>query len=125
MLATLISTIVCTGVMKFQMDIKDVCTKDAPMRFLCPGPNTFFTASVLWGTIGPIKVFGKDGQYGWLLMGFPLGILIVVGFWGLKKLFPNSRALRQVHIVAAIAGSLQWAPYSKLLRYLGHYFYTF
>ena len=117
MLATLISTLVCTGVMKFQMDIKDVCTKDAPMRFLCPGPNTFFTASVLWGTIGPIKVFGKDGQYGWLLMGFPLGILIVVGFWGLKKLFPSSRALRQVHIVAAIAGSLQWAPYSKLIEY--------
>jgi len=82
------------------------------MRFLCPGPNTFMTASVLWGTIGPIKVFGKDGQYKWLLLGFPLGVALVVCMWGLKKLWPNSRALRQVHIVAAIAGSLQWAPYS-------------
>ncbi|KAJ3488271.1 hypothetical protein NLG97_g6228 [Lecanicillium saksenae] len=112
MLATLISTIVCTGVLKFQMDLKNVCTENAPMRFTCPGPNTFFTASILWGTIGPIKVFGKDGQYGWLLMGFPLGILLVLLFWSLKKAMPNNRAIRQVHIVAAIAGTLNWAPYS-------------
>ncbi|POR35147.1 Sexual differentiation process protein isp4 [Tolypocladium paradoxum] len=112
MLATLISTLICTGIMKFQMEIKDVCTTIAPMRFYCPGNNTFFTASVLWGTIGPIKVFGKDGQYKWLLLGFPGGILAVILFWGLKKRWPNSRALRQIHIVAAIAGMLDWAPYS-------------
>lgn len=112
MLATLISTLVCIGIMKFQMDIKDVCTSDAPMRFYCPGPNTFFTASVLWGTIGPIKVFGANGQYKWLLMGFPLSALIVACFWALKKLWPDSRPLRQVHVVAAISGALQWAPYS-------------
>lgn len=112
MIATLISTVVCTGVLKFQMDLKNVCSADAPMRFTCPGPNTFFTASILWGTIGPLKVFGKDGQYRWLLMGFPVGILLVVLFWSLKKAMPNNRALRQIHIVAAIAGSLQWAPYS-------------
>ncbi|TQV97800.1 OPT oligopeptide transporter family [Cordyceps javanica] len=112
LLATFISTLVCTGVLKFQMDLKNVCQENAPMRFTCPGPNTFFTASVLWGTIGPIKVFGKDGQYRWLLMGFPIGILLVLASWGLKKAMPNSRALRQVHIVAAIAGSLQWTPYS-------------
>lgn len=112
MVATLISTIVCTGVIMFQMDIADVCTENAPMRFYCPSPTTFFTASILWGTIGPIKVFGKDGQYAWLLMGFPIGIILVVGFWSLKKWFPNSQGLRQVHIVAAISGSLLWAPYS-------------
>lgn len=112
MVATFISTLVCTGVLKFQIDLRDVCTDKAPMRFICPGPNTFFTASILWGTIGPLKVFGKDGQYKWLLMGFPIGILLVLLFWGLKKALPNNRAIRQVHIVAAIAGSLQWAPYS-------------
>lgn len=112
LLATLISTLVCTGVLNFQINIKDVCTEEAPMRFLCPGPNTFFTASVLWGTIGPIKVFGKDGQYRWLLMGFPIGILLVLASWGLKKALPDNRAVRQVHVVALIAGSLQWAPYS-------------
>ncbi|EGX93023.1 Oligopeptide transporter OPT superfamily [Cordyceps militaris CM01] len=112
LVATLISTLVCTGVLKFQIELKNVCQENAPMRFLCPGPNTFFTASVLWGTIGPIKVFGKDGQYRWLLLGFPIGILLVLACWGLKRAMPNNRALRQIHIVAAIAGSLHWTPYS-------------
>ncbi|KYK55786.1 hypothetical protein DCS_07750 [Drechmeria coniospora] len=112
MLATLISTLICTGIMKFQMDIKNVCTPDAPMRFYCPGPNTFFTASVLWGTIGPIKVFGKDGQYKFLLLGFPIGIILVSLMWFLRRTWPNNQALRQIHVVAAIAGSLHWAPYS-------------
>ncbi|KAK3179333.1 hypothetical protein K4F52_009236 [Lecanicillium sp. MT-2017a] len=113
MIATLISTLVCSGVMKFQMEIKDVCTKQAPMRFYCPGPNTFFTASVLWGTIGPLKVFGMDGQYKWLLLGFPLGIAAVVGFWGLRQCFPRSRALRQVHMVALLKGGCFWTPICK------------
>ncbi|TWU76087.1 hypothetical protein ED733_007643 [Metarhizium rileyi] len=112
MVATLISTLICTGIIKFQMEIEGVCTLDPPMRFQCPGPTTFFTASVIWGTIGPIKMFGKDGQYKWLLLGFPLGMALVLAFFGLKKLWPKSRVLRQVHLVAAIAGGLQWAPYS-------------
>src|SRR5687768_7637693 len=107
------------------MEISGVCTLNPPMRFRCPGPNTFFTASVLWGTIGPIKVFGKDGQYKWLLLGFPMGIALVLAFYGLKKLWPNNRALRQIHLVAAIAGGLQWAPYSMFcFRLLPVYMYV-
>ncbi|GAO17649.1 hypothetical protein UVI_02002110 [Ustilaginoidea virens] len=112
MVATFVSTIICAGVIKFQMDIPGVCTLNPPMRFKCPSPTTFFTASVLWGSIGPIKVFGRNGQYKWLLLGFPLGVALVLAFYGLKKLFPNSRVLGQVHVVAAIAGGLHWAPYS-------------
>ncbi|GKT89097.1 OPT oligopeptide transporter [Colletotrichum tofieldiae] len=81
MLATLISTFVCTGVMNFQIQIPDVCTPNAPMRFFCPGPTTFFTAAVLWGTIGPIKVFGHQGQYNYLLLGFPIGIILPAAFY--------------------------------------------
>ncbi|RDA90398.1 hypothetical protein CP533_1049 [Ophiocordyceps camponoti-saundersi (nom. inval.)] len=111
-LATLLSTIVCTGVFKFQIEIKDVCTPQAPMRFFCPGPNTFMTASILWGTIGPVKVFGKEGYYKWLLMGFPIGFILVIFVWLLQKRWPDSSVLRQVNVVVAIAGSLAWAPYS-------------
>lgn len=94
------------------MNIEDVCSPKSPMHFTCPGANTFFTASVLWGTIGPVKVFGINGQYKWLLLGFPSGVLIVLGLWGLRKAWPSSRALRQVHAVALISGALHWAPYS-------------
>ncbi|KAK1985221.1 OPT oligopeptide transporter [Colletotrichum cereale] len=112
MLATLISTLVCTGVMNFQINIPKICTPNAPMRFFCPGPNTFFTASILWGTIGPLKVFGHEGQYNYLLFGFPIGILLPVAFYFLIKHFPRNRYLRQFHPVALFYGGVNWAPYS-------------
>ena len=70
------------------------------MRFLCPGINTFFTASVLWGTIGPLKVFGATGQYAPLLLGFPIGVITPIMFFYAVKWFPNNRYLRQCHPVA-------------------------
>ncbi|KAH8597809.1 OPT oligopeptide transporter [Bisporella sp. PMI_857] len=112
LIATLISTIVCCGVIQYQINIENVCTPDAPMRFYCPGPNTFFTAAVLWGTIGPIKVFGHQGQYGMLLLGFPFGIITPVLFYFIIKKFPRTRWLRQIHPVALWYGGLNWAPYS-------------
>lgn len=101
--------------MNFQVNIPGVCDAvNPPMRFFCPGPNTFFTASVLWGTIGPIKVFGHQGQYGALLLGFPLGIAVPFVFWLLTKYMPRTwaRYLRQLHPVAIFYGGVNWAPYS-------------
>jgi len=112
MIATIVSTFVCTGVLNFQMNqIPGVCTKNAPNRFTCPGINTFFTASVLWGTIGPIKVFGQGGQYTALLVGFPIGLLLPVVFYLLQKRL-RTRWLRQVHPVALLYGPLAWAPFN-------------
>ncbi|TLD11813.1 hypothetical protein PspLS_11664 [Pyricularia sp. CBS 133598] len=111
--ATLVSTFVCTGVLNFQMNqIPGVCTPDAPNRDTCPGINTFFTASVLWGTIGPKKVFGSGGQYTAALVGFPIGAALPFVFWALQRKFRGSRWLRQVHPVAMLSGSLSLAPYN-------------
>ncbi|KAH9890262.1 OPT oligopeptide transporter [Xylariomycetidae sp. FL2044] len=112
MTATLISTFVCTGVLQYQLTIEGICTDDAPLRFYCPGNNTFFTAAVLWGTIGPIKVFGANGQYALTLLGWPIGFLTPILFWLLIKKFPTSRFLRKVHPVAIFAGSVSYSPYS-------------
>ena len=63
--------------MNFQIKIENVCQKNAPTRFFCPGINTF-TASLLWGTIGPIKVVGHRGQYRELLLGLSAGIALTL-----------------------------------------------
>ncbi|KAM4066314.1 OPT oligopeptide transporter protein [Hirsutella rhossiliensis] len=113
MVATFVSTMVCIGVLNFQMmNIDDVCTPEAPYRLTCPGVNTFFTASVLWGTVGPEKIFGHQGQYSATLVGFPLGVVIVVFFWALSKKFPQWTWTRQIHPVAIMYGGIVWAPYN-------------
>jgi OPT family small oligopeptide transporter len=113
MIAVLASTIVCVGVLNFQMtQIDQVCTEDAQYRLTCPGVNTFFTASVLWGTVGPGRIWGPDGQYSEILIGFPLGIAIVVFFFVLNKKFPKWTWTRQIHPVAIMYGGIVWAPYN-------------
>jgi OPT family oligopeptide transporter len=78
MVAVLVSTFVCVGIFNFQLTFKNVCTSDASFGFTCPGQNTFFTASVFWGTLGAKKLFGKGKHYNALLIGFPVGLLLPI-----------------------------------------------
>ncbi|KAJ4265360.1 hypothetical protein NW762_004648 [Fusarium torreyae] len=112
-IATFISTFVCVGVLNFQMtQIPGVCTEDAKWKMSCPSVNTFFTASVLWGTVGPSKIFGKNGLYTEVLIGFPLGVVVVLAVWALNNRFPNWTWTRQIHPVAIMYGGIVWAPYN-------------
>ncbi|KAK0609299.1 Sexual differentiation process protein isp4 [Lasiodiplodia hormozganensis] len=110
---TLVSSFICTAVMNFQMNnIADVCESYQANHFTCPGINTFFTAAVLWGTIGPIKVFGKGGQYTWLLIGFPIGFFLPILVYYARKKWPKTHWLRFIHPVCIFNGPIQWAPYN-------------
>ncbi|KAI2468876.1 OPT-domain-containing protein [Annulohypoxylon bovei var. microspora] len=112
MMGTLVSTFVSVGVLNFQINqIPNVCTVNAPNRFTCPGINTFFTASVLWGTVGPIKVFGQGGMYTWLLAGFPIGFVVPIIIYYMNKRFKKTW-MRQIHPVAIFYGCLSMAPYN-------------
>jgi OPT family small oligopeptide transporter len=113
MMATLVSTFVSVGVQNFQVNgIEGICTPQAKFRLTCPGVNTFFTASVMWGTVGPRKMWGVGGQYSETLVGFGIGVALVLFFWVLAKQRPNWVWLRSVHPVILLAGPLGWAPYS-------------
>ena len=113
MIATVVSSLVCTGVLNFQMNsIPGVCTTTQKDHYTCPGINQFFTAAVLWGTIGPKKVFGKGGQYTTLLAGFPIGLVLPFLVYYAQKKFPKQTWLRQFHIVAILYGCINWAPYN-------------
>ncbi|OAA70800.1 Tetrapeptide transporter, OPT1/isp4 [Akanthomyces lecanii RCEF 1005] len=112
MVPTLATTFVAVGVLTYQITLKDVCTENAPFRFYCPNETTFFTAAVLWGTVGPKRLWGVGGQYAVTLLGFPLGVVVVLVFWGLGKKYPNNAVLRKTHPVVMLFGGIQWAPYN-------------
>ncbi|KAH7327313.1 OPT oligopeptide transporter protein-domain-containing protein [Rhexocercosporidium sp. MPI-PUGE-AT-0058] len=88
MIATFVSTFVCIGVLNFQInEFPEVCTPNQSNKFTCPGIKTFFTAAVLWGTLGPHKIFGKNGQCTAMLVGFPIGLILpFVIFYAQNKL---------------------------------------
>ncbi|KAJ6564729.1 OPT-domain-containing protein [Mycena capillaripes] len=108
--ATVISTFICTAVLNFQMTkIPDVCTQEQVNHFTCPGVNTFFTASVLWGTLGPKRMFGAGGIYNGLLWCFLIGALLPFPFYFLRK---KVKMLNYLHLPVLLSGALIWAPYS-------------
>ncbi|KAJ7597542.1 OPT-domain-containing protein [Mycena floridula] len=114
MVATFVSTFVCIAVLNFQLTgIADVCSPTQPDRFTCPGQNTFFTASVLWGTLGPVRMFGAGAIYNPLLWCFLVGFVMPFVFYYGSKKYP---ALKHVHVPVILAGALIWAPYN--LAYL-------
>ncbi|KAJ7872773.1 OPT-domain-containing protein [Mycena olivaceomarginata] len=108
--ATVISTFVCTAILNFQMTkIPGVCTPDQINHFTCPDVNTFFTASVLWGTLGPKRMFGAGGIYNVLLWGFLIGAVLPFPVYFLRK---KIKALEYLHFPVLLSGGLIWAPYS-------------
>ncbi|BEJ16019.1 hypothetical protein CspHIS471_0506240 [Cutaneotrichosporon sp. HIS471] len=109
--ATLISAFVCTSLFNFLLGFKNICTNDATFSMTCPGVNTFFTASVFWGTYGPLRLFGPDGHYKTLLIGFPVGFVLPFITFFLTKKF-KSKFIRSFHPVAMTYGALSWAPYN-------------
>jgi OPT family small oligopeptide transporter len=114
MVPTMVSTFISVGVLQYQVQIRDICTRHAPFRFTCPGPNTFFTAAVFWGTVGPRKIWGAGGQYVVTLIGFPFGIALVVFFYLLSKRWPKNAIIRNAHPVVIMNGALTWAPYNLI-----------
>jgi hypothetical protein len=43
--------------------LPEVCTKAQPQGFTCAGARTFYNASVIWGVIGPARMFGAGAMY--------------------------------------------------------------
>lgn len=112
MVPTLVSTFISVAVIQYQVHIKDICTPDAPFRFTCPGPNTFFTAAVFWGTVGPRKIWGVGGPYAITLIGFPIGVIVVAILYMLGRKWPKNSIIRNAHPVVLFAGSIIWAPFN-------------
>jgi OPT family oligopeptide transporter len=128
MWATFVSTLVCTVTLNYQMTkIPDVCLPTQKDHFTCPGINPFSTSSVLWGTLGPKKVFGPGAVHGGLLWCFALGAVLPIPFYFLRKKF---KIFAYVHIPIALSGGTIWSsPFSMgnvwpavLMSYIFNYY---
>jgi OPT oligopeptide transporter protein len=70
--------------------------------------KTFFTSSIIWGTLGPARMYGPNGIYHPTIYGFLLGALLPVPFFFLSKWrYPQ---LRHVYTPSLMTGALFWAP---------------
>ncbi|KAH8919020.1 oligopeptide transporter 4 [Atractiella rhizophila] len=112
-IATVWAAFVSLGVINWQiLHIDNLCTPNQSAHFTCPGYNTFFSAAVVWGVIGPAKMYSQGGQiYHVCTYGFLIGAVAPIPFWFLARRYPRSW-FKYVHVPAFFNGGLGWAPYN-------------
>lgn len=145
-ISSIITALVAYAVVQFvDNDIEDICQPDQPAKFNCAaGSQVYFSASVVWGAIGPQRIFSQI--YPAMKYCFLLGFLLALLWWGLKNygrfvrdgaqrvlpsalytplnwvLFKPIGAFKHVHPSLILNGMLFWAPNN--LSYLTGAFYA-
>ncbi|KAI9462115.1 OPT oligopeptide transporter [Boletus coccyginus] len=77
--ATIISGTVQLGVQAWMFtNIPDICSPTQKNGFICPNTEVFGTASIVWGAIGPMRVFSPGQIYSGLTYFFLIGAICPV-----------------------------------------------
>ncbi|KAJ4843126.1 oligopeptide transporter 4 [Turnera subulata] len=99
--------------------IENICQDDllpADSPWTCPGNRVFFDASVIWGLVGPRRIFGTLGNYqamNWFFLGGVLGPVLV---WLLHKAFPKQSWIPLINL-PVLLGSTGMMPPATALNY--------
>ncbi|KAI1339360.1 small oligopeptide transporter [Xylariaceae sp. FL0016] len=110
LVASLWSGIVQIAVMNWALaSIPQVCQDDQPNSYTCPGGNVFYTASIIWGAIGPARMFSGDALYASLQYFWLVGAITPVIGWLLARRYPKS-LFRYISFPLIFGGSGQIPP---------------
>lgn len=89
--ACLWSAVVQVAVLNWALgSIKDVCTQDQTYHFSCPNGRVFFNASIIWGAIGPQRIFSPGQLYNGMLYFFIPGLLLPIAIYFAARRWPRS-----------------------------------
>ncbi|RZR97367.1 hypothetical protein BHM03_00026538 [Ensete ventricosum] len=79
-------------------NICDVESLHPDSPWTCPKYRVTFDASVIWGLIGPGRLFGHGGLYRNLVWLFLVGAVLPVPVWVLSKIFPEKKWIPLINI---------------------------
>ncbi|XP_010064976.1 oligopeptide transporter 1 [Eucalyptus grandis] len=83
----------------------------------CPGDDVFYNASIIWGVVGPLRMFAKYGIYPEINWFFLIGFLAPVPVWFLSRKFPNQKWILSINM-PIIIGATQMMPPARAVHYL-------
>lgn len=108
MMMVLVQTFVTLGVLNWSIyNISDYCSPNQSAHFTCPDAVTYYNSSVLWGAIGPKRIFESIYpilKWCWLI-GAVIGVVLGVWKLVLPKFYPV-----WFNPLLVIGGMLNMAP---------------
>ncbi|EOY11966.1 hypothetical protein QUC31_001588 [Theobroma cacao] len=100
--------------------VENICVPDllpTGSPWVCPGDNVFYNASIIWGVIGPLRMFTSLGNYPQLNWFFVIGFLAPFPVWLLSLKFPEKKWIRFIHMPVILAGATG-LPSAKPVHYI-------
>ncbi|KAI8032090.1 Oligopeptide transporter 7 [Camellia lanceoleosa] len=111
---TLVSALVHLGTAWWLIDtIPDICDRallPPGSPWTCPSDHVFYDASVIWGLIGPRRIFGDLGYYSAINWFFLAGAIAPLLVWLAHKAFPNQQWIRLVTMPVLLGAVINMPP---------------
>ncbi|XP_077236614.1 oligopeptide transporter 1-like [Tasmannia lanceolata] len=100
--------------------VKNICHQDllpVGSPWTCPGDDVFYNASIIWGVVGPLRMFGSRGLYSKMNYFFLIGLLSPLPGWVLVKKFPEVKWLRLINMPIILGASVMMPP-ARAVNYI-------
>ncbi|KAA8573358.1 hypothetical protein MFRU_053g00120 [Monilinia fructicola] len=89
--ASILATAAQTGVLRWMLgNIPELCSPKNTQRFLCAGAKVTYNASLIWGTIGPQRMFQHGEVYNSIMYFFLIGPIVTIFVYFIYRKYPNS-----------------------------------
>ncbi|XP_031264016.1 oligopeptide transporter 5-like [Pistacia vera] len=97
--------------------ICDTTVLPASSPWTCPGDDVFYSASIIWGIVGPGKMFTNQGVYPEMNWFFLIGLLAPVPVWYFSRKFPEKKWIKLINF-PIIFGGTGYMPPARAVHYL-------
>lgn len=113
-LSAVITCFIAYAVVDFvDTDIKGICTTDQTAKFNCEdGSLVYFSSSVIWGAIGPKRIF--DEIYPEMKYAFLIGFLLALVWWSGRHYGAKVHEWLRSHAPTAIFKTFDLVVYKPL-----------
>ncbi|KAF7904011.1 hypothetical protein EAF00_001345 [Botryotinia globosa] len=89
--ASVLATAIQTGVLRWMLGhIPNLCSSKNTQRFTCAGSKVGYNASLIWGTIGPQRMFQAGQTYNSIIYFFLIGLVVSIAVYFIYRRYPNS-----------------------------------
>lgn len=98
-------------------NIKNICHPELlppGSPWTCRSDHIFFDASVIWGLVGPMRMFGPFGNYSALNWCFLGGAVAPILVWMLHKAFPKHEWIKLINIPVLLGATAVMPPASTV-----------
>ncbi|KAG2545856.1 hypothetical protein PVAP13_9KG463266 [Panicum virgatum] len=119
LVGTVVAGVVNLAVAWWMLDnIENICDVEAlhpDSPWTCPKYRVTFDASVIWGLIGPGRLFGRHGLYRNLVWLFLAGAVLPVPVWLLSRAFPEKKWIALINYFVFRYRKGWWQKYNYVL----------